>query len=938
MSADEAAKEGIADAGGETNWELEDGSLWDGTLGAIEKMSDDEEDTLLEALQRVRREANSLNFLCVRFSRPGTIIWAAPNHLHSWDTPGKVLFAVRLSEYDSIVPVCVPNFDLRFQQETAWYPCKTMHERFSTLRNRINKSNMGAQIAEAQRKAQLAKKKAKEERDLEKGTEEAEGKLIDAGKSDDDNEETKTVELKGEANHLNHKLAQGGVLYTGPDGHNRAVFVHKHAFVCRLRKKKFGHGFDREQTDNWYRTALEDTFPELRAIKKLNDIELDRENVKNVFMGRFLNFRQSLNSGEDQKTSGLLKGNITTNWLEEKEEQEAVKQFQDSDQIRVDELKRQEETAKQNGGNKRGGDDGSWQPLTDMYKSITSGYGKLKEEAKADYEALKQIVVQEGPPLYRPVENLWKSAQVVIHVYVLTANELKFPSGAGWDTINPFVTVQIPGYPPQQSDKLWDIDSKKAKSMLNFYQIFPLNASVPGDNTLRLSVKTHSSLLLTDTEIGHADIDLEDRWLALQRRTQRSTTNQQFLWDNVSFLDQPFYIQRHTYGENKKTPLQQAQDRAAKENERVPRPGQKPMPPLPPVPGLSGAGAYFLNPLEADSDNQLKPLYKFEGRSDGSKPNKSNNLKIAPKLAPTQRLPVEIVDLLLEDDETGTEAKTGVLRLWVDMTLETEDYKPADLKTQTKGFEVRIVVKHIKNISIYKDIGERNDIVVKGMLRIKDFVGKEQVHRVETDPHKWANKEAMWNWRWVFKLVAPTAFCSLKLSLIDQDTMSDDDPIYDAKEYPLDHIIMLAWQAHRDAEPNLGTLKEEILFDSWPEQSDSAKAGCFRKCKCRCCCRPTKPKDPLKKAAKLFLDITVIPQDEADQNPVEDNVCIAPPRGRLDWSSAIKEPGRFMHVLLGPTLERQSKQICCCASIVFLLCVALMIFFFGSQGMAGLRF
>jgi len=531
------------------------------------------------------------------------------------------------------------------------------------------------------------------------------------------------------------------------------------------------------------------------------------------------------------------------------------------------------------------------------------------------------------------------------------------------------VTAEIPGVLPQQSPKFWDVDAKKAKAMMNFYHTFPMNASIPGDNSLRLSVKNHNTLL-GDTEIGHADIDLEDRWLSLARRAQRSTTNKDYLLDNVSCQDQPFWIAKNHFGgqeyetgrgktqvqENdnktcseKKSSSQQAEERKdeekkkekekkeEKENKRF---AVKKLDADKPRGGLPPPSACFLNPLEETSLMAFKPYYKFKATETENKtPSTHNNVKIAPKLAPSQRLPVEIVDLLLEDEETGTEAKTGVLRLWVDMTLETEDYKPADLSTQTKAFEVRIVIKQCKNICVYKDIGERNDIFVKGVLRVKDFLGKEDVHRVETDVHKWANKEAMWNWRWVFNIIAPTTLCSLNLTLLDMDTMSDDDPIYDAKEYPLDHIMMLAWQARRDGEPNLGTLKEEILFDSWPEQNkqEDDLSCCLKCCSCRCC-KKADNHEHLHRAAKLFVDITVMPQEDAVGHEVEDNVCIAPPKGRIDWTCAVKEPGKFIHVLLGPTLERRSRKFCCVFIVIFLLLVALAIFFFASQGLAGLDF
>jgi len=261
------------------------------------------------------------------------------------------------------------------------------------------------------------------------------------------------------------------------------------------------------------------------------------------------------------------------------------------------------------------------------------------------------------------------------------------------------------------------------------------------------------------------------------------------------------------------------------------------------------------------------------------------------------------------------------------MQPETDDYKEAVLTPASYKFEVRIVVKHCKNIKIYKDIGERNDALLKGRLRVKDFTGKDQVHQVTTDTHKWATTEATWNWRWVFNVVAPTSFCSLNLALMDADTLSEYDPIYDPKDYPFDHIIMLAYRARRDGEAQLGTLKEQIIFDSWPK-NPSDKVGV-------CCCRCCQGKKELRsvKAAKLFIEITIMPQEEADHSPVEHNVCIAPPKGRLDWKTAISQPVKFIHVLLGPTLERKVKLSCGALVCIFFAALLLACFFFLSQGL-----
>lgn len=435
---------------------------------------------------------------------------------------------------------------------------------------------------------------------------------------------------------------------------------------------------------------------------------------------------------------------------------------------------------------------------------------------------------------------------------------------------------------------------------------------------------------------------------------QRVCTNRQYVENNCSHQQNTFFVKRDRKEES-------ADERFANEGSSKAT-GFAPLGSLKTRGSTSsqaaagaGAGAkikannselrsvYFLDPLPLnlgdDESNREGQKYSTLRRAQGADAktgevtDKIGSIKIAPKIGPADRLPIEIVDLTLEDEETATDAKTGIVRLWVDMTYETDDYKQAVLLTAQVPFEVRIVIRHAKNISVFKDVGERNDALVQGRLKVKDFSGIEAVHRVETDVHKWAGAEAAWNWRWIFQVVAPTSFCSLQLSLMDSDTMSDDDPIYDPKEYPLDHLIMLAWQSRRDGEPPLGRLSESMIFDTWPNMPiEGKKGGC---CSCRCCSKKQKPNS--KRNAKLFFDIQVMAQDEADANKVENNVRVGgEPKGRMGWSTAIKEPKKFIHVLLGPTLEKKCLMNIAALSCVTVFVLVIMSFFFISQGTAGI--
>jgi hypothetical protein len=122
-------------------------------------------------------------------------------------------------------------------------------------------------------------------------------------------------------------------------------------------------------------------------------------------------------------------------------------------------------------------------------------------------------------------------------VYVLTANNLVLPSGTS--SVQPFLVAEVLGHDEHTSSGHRELEAAKASKMINFYKVFALNATIPGDNILRLSIKSQNSLLLGggSTEIGHTTIDLEDRWLALGRREMRSVSNAQFIADHVSMFD-----------------------------------------------------------------------------------------------------------------------------------------------------------------------------------------------------------------------------------------------------------------------------------------------------------------------------------------------------------------------------------------------------------------
>merc|ERR1719440_942611 len=71
--------------------------------------------------------------------------------------------------------------------------------------------------------------------------------------------------------------------------------------------------------------------------------------------------------------------------------------------------------------------------------------------------------------------------------------------------------------------------------MISLYQNFTCVASIPGDHELRIDLKGYNSVTLQSTSVGRATVDLEDRWLSLQRRIQRASTNPDYIRDNLSY-------------------------------------------------------------------------------------------------------------------------------------------------------------------------------------------------------------------------------------------------------------------------------------------------------------------------------------------------------------------------------------------------------------------
>lgn len=224
---------------------------------------------IIESLGRI--DNSNANYMVVKFSEPGIVVWAAPDDQTVWDRPGALLFAVRLlSNQDVVVPVTVPNMDLRRPKESAWYTVKNLITRFRHLEDKVAK--MKRQERANQQRSKSRKSPASTDfDDVEKG------KGEDARQNDSDEEQ-------------------------GPNGFSRRVSVSQDSFVCRLRRRFGGKQYDRIQGNDWYRMVLREAFPEIDTLP-------DHVDTKTFFMSKFLNLRSTLALPSDQGET-ILKGHV----------------------------------------------------------------------------------------------------------------------------------------------------------------------------------------------------------------------------------------------------------------------------------------------------------------------------------------------------------------------------------------------------------------------------------------------------------------------------------------------------------------------------------------------------------------------------------------------------------------------------------------------------
>jgi len=295
---------------------------------------------------------------------------------------------------------------------------------------------------------------------------------------------------------------------------------------------------------------------------------------------------------------------------------------------------------------------------------------------------------------------------------------------------------------------------------------------------------------------------------------------------------------------------------------------------------------------------------------------------IPPRRGPGSRMPIEVHDIQRQDAETGTESRSGVLRMWVNITP-TEAGPEKDIEVpKLVDFELRITIWRISNISVFRDYGVRNDVYVKGKFKAVDMHGNETYLFEKTDIHRFANDEASFNWRWVFKTPAPVQDATLELIMMDEDRLSAHDQIYHPVVYPLDHLLSVAYENHHEGRRPLGVLHETVVFDSWDDET--AVETLFSQY-CRCCWRRSGL--ARRKFAHMHMDVQLLPMQEAQSDPVEAG-NVAAPKNRLSLGSALAEPVRTVKILVGARLYWKTYLLAatCTISVIILLLSAFIYF------------
>jgi len=290
-----------------------------------------------------------------------------------------------------------------------------------------------------------------------------------------------------------------------------------------------------------------------------------------------------------------------------------------------------------------------------------------------------------------------------------------------------------------------------------------------------------------------------------------------------------------------------------------------------------------------------------------------------------------------EEDGVG---QVGDIRLWLDIYDTNHRGKQQAIRRDVFGlqthraaqeWQIRILVKQVTGISVFKDWAQRNDAKVRGVFRTRNYAHQEYLDVVETDVHPWARDQANFNWMWIFNVKSPLAMCSIMLELIDVD-MIGEELIYKQEEFALDHDMLSACQSGEVKKRNVRVYWNTPGVESLTDCSDifpcikwlfCTMPWCARRCH-----RSGRGQDTVDEPAVLHLELEILPKIMAEANPKGAGRA-GPPQGRMGWSMLVEDPLGFLKIALGPWLYKNSARCCCFSLCACLVLVALwMVYMF----------
>lgn len=238
-----------------------------------------------------------------------------------------------------------------------------------------------------------------------------------------------------------------------------------------------------------------------------------------------------------------------------------------------------------------------------------------------------------------------------------------------------------------------------------------------------------------------------------------------------------------------------------------------------------------------------------------------------------------------------------------------------------------MTIVDVKEISIFKDSGERNDVTVKGVLVTQSQDGDSDIRVLATDCHKYANDVAEYNWNWKFRVKVPSMACFIQMKLVDED-MLGDDLIYDPVVLPLEQYLRIQNVKRMESQKFLPKHTKKLLFDSWPKGT-KVYHGMF------CCKRRSEPTP-----AVMSIDIEVLPVEpgkdgaEGKVEGPEFEEGRAPelePKNRFTLMQGLTNPGKFCRVMCGPNRLAECKCMCVTLVVLVFVVLGIVVLFYGVQ-------